>query len=101
MNNLIAGIRDYSQNIENGRTKNDILGSMMEELGELAQEVSIDSGFISKAPSDDGIIGESVDVIIGAVDMIFRENPNITIEEICNIAERKCTKWQLSVEARQ
>ncbi len=101
MNDLVATVRAISQNIVDERTKHKILGAAMEELGELATEVNIDSGFISKAPSDDGVIGESIDVIICALDMIFHENPDITNEEICDIAYSKCTKWRMSVEARQ
>ena len=65
----------------------------MEESGELATEVNIQSGHSTKEPGEDGIFGESVDIIINAVDMIRINYPDITEVDILNMVMRKCHKW--------
>lgn len=78
--------------------KSQIMHSITEETGELATEVSISLGFKNREPGKDGVVGEAVDVIVSAVDMIYAENPDITVEEIYHLVARKCGKWAYNVE---
>lgn len=77
----------------NDRTKYSVLASITSELGELADEVNIQQGYSYKQPGEDGIVGEAVDIIASAIDLIRLAKPEITEEEICEIAKRKCDKW--------
>ena len=81
------------------RTKQDILAALMEEVGELATEVNIDTGYSYKQAGEDGVIGESVDVIVCALDMIWVDSPKgMTKEDIedvvMRIVKRKLEKWR-------
>lgn len=83
-----------SDRIKNGRNQTRILAHTMAEVGELAEEVLIANGFSYKQPGADGIVGEAVDVILCALDMIRQTDPTITEKDIEAIAERKLTKWE-------
>jgi len=76
-----------------GRDSRDILTSLVEEVGELSTEIGIQSGHTGKTPGSDGILGEAVDVILCALDMIRVNYPDVTEEDIVRIAEKKCDKW--------
>lgn len=78
--------------------KQQIMLAVTEEAGELATEVAISVGHKDRAPGPDGVIGEAVDLIITAVDMINAEQPGITAHEIYAIVMRKCNKWAAKVE---
>jgi NTP pyrophosphatase (non-canonical NTP hydrolase) len=77
----------------NNRTPKDVLMVLMEEVGELATEISIDDGFKNREPSEDGILGECVDVILAALDIIAITQPDITEKELKSLALSKCNKW--------
>lgn len=76
------------------RTRYDVLAKMMEEVGELSTEISIIEGYSTKKSGEDGIIGECVDVIITAVDLIFIESPNMKHEQILALVKNKLAKWE-------
>jgi len=78
--------------------KKRIMLAVTEETGELATEVAIDCGDKDRPASPDGVIGEAVDLIITAVDMINAHQPGITVEEIMAIVTAKCGKWVAKVE---
>lgn len=92
MNCPIATILQVSK-LHCTMNKSKIMLSITEEAGELATEVAIESGFKDREPGKDGVIGEAVDVIVSAVDMIYAANPNITVEEIGVLVKAKCAKW--------
>lgn len=81
------------------RNRYKILASLMEEVGELSTEVAVQQGDSYKPAGEDGIIGEAVDVIICALDMIFMDaKVDITDEDledvIMRILKRKLEKWK-------
>jgi hypothetical protein len=91
---LVQAIFAISEEIRDGRTLSDVLNHTTSELGELAQEVIVANGRSYKAGGPDGIVGESVDVIICALDMIHLAAPSLTEEQILMIARRKLAKWK-------
>lgn len=93
-------VQNYSSLIEDGRTHHDVLAYMMTELGELSEEIIIANGKSYKDPGVDGIIGEAVDVILCALDMINISNPQMTEDEILEIVIRKCKKWRIKTNER-
>ena len=99
MNCTISLILTYSRRLCT-MNKSQIMHAITEETGELATEVAIDLGFKNREPSKDGVVGEAVDVIVSAVDMIYAENPSITVEEIHALVAAKCGKWAYNVERR-
>ena len=79
------------------RTAYQILAHLTSEVGELAQEVAIVEGDSYKDAGEDGIIGESIDIIICCLDMIRSQNPKITEKQLVEIATTKINKWYNSV----
>jgi len=83
-----------SDKITKVRSEQDVASYAMTELGELMEEIIINSGRSYKKPGKDGVVGEAVDVIICMVDLIRRHNPKLTETDIVEIARRKCSKWE-------
>jgi NTP pyrophosphatase (non-canonical NTP hydrolase) len=98
---IFSTVKNYSSLIEDGRTQHNVLAYTMTEVGELAEEIIIQHGHSYKDPGVDGVIGEAVDVIICALDMINISNPQITEDEILEIVIRKCKKWRIKTNERQ
>lgn len=91
MSDLVALVRYYSEQVKNDRTRTSIYNALVSESEELRDEiVKVAEG---KPEGDDGIIGESIDVILCALDLIFQHRPDITDAEIDRIAFNKCEKW--------
>lgn len=90
---MIQIVFDASEKIKDNRTQHSVLGFLMEEVGELALEVNIANGASYKEEGEDGIIGEAIDVIAVALDMIYITNPNITKKEINKKLAIKTDKW--------
>lgn len=99
MDNIFDKIREVGLKINNGRSISDIFTYAVEEIGELATEVNIEQGYSAKKPGKDGIVGESIDVIICLIDLIYTFNPGITIDDIESIVDKKLSKW-LQVQAK-
>lgn len=90
---MIKSILGVSAIIQNNRTISNIHTYLIEEVGELATEVNIVTGFSNKEPGKDGVVGEAVDAIICLVDLIKVYQPDITEAELHSICNRKLTKW--------
>lgn len=84
----------YSNIIQNDRTIRDVMIYTMSEIGELAEEVNIATGFSSKQMGKDGIVGEAVDAIICLLDLIKQYEPNITEEQVMMVVNKKLDKWR-------
>lgn len=70
-----------------------VMLQLQEELGELSTEVAIATGTKKRAPSEDGVAGEAVDVAIVALDIAMLELGG-DVEAIKAIFERKLAKWE-------
>lgn len=70
-----------------------VMLQLQEELGELSTEVAIATGTKKRAPSEDGVAGEAVDVAIVALDIAMLELGG-DIEAIEAIFKRKLAKWE-------
>ena len=71
-----------------------VLTKLMEEVGELAQEINIREGVVDKPVGKDGVIGEALDVVNCALDLIYLDNNYITEEEIMDRFKLKLKKWR-------
>lgn len=90
---MIKNVFEVSDKVKNNRTPSTVLLHLVQEIGELSTEIQIEEGHIQKTPSDDGIVGEAIDVIICALDIIRIHNPEITEEEIISYCQKKLNKW--------
>jgi len=88
MTTLTEIVRSFTKRIRNGRTNTSILAHMRSEVDELDAEIQ--NGNIG----EDGILGESIDIIACALDMIFENYPDISEEELARIMQAKCEKWE-------
>ena len=79
---MIKIVLAASRLAEHPRTQKDVLMCLTEEVGELATEIAIVDGFKDREPSEDGIVGEAVDVILAALDIIALTRPEITEKEL-------------------
>ena len=91
---LIGRVFEVSDQIDNGRSASDIVTYAMTELGELAEEVIIANGRSYKEPGKDGVIGEALDLIACAADMIRTQAPDLTEADLLEIIEPKLQKWK-------
>ena len=64
------------------RTRNSIYNHMMSEVGELGIEINIVEGQSYKQPGADGVIGEAIDVMLSAIDLIYVGEKNVTAQDI-------------------
>lgn len=71
-----------------------ILAKLMEEAGELAQEITVELGDSYKEKGKDGVIGEALDTLICCIDIIYKVYPGITEEEIIERLDDKLNKWK-------
>ena len=90
----INTVLNVSKRINNGRTVNDVMNSIMEEVGELAREVRCEYGPSYKKAGRDGILGESVDVLASVIDLMYIHDPDISHRDIINVLNRKMSKWE-------
>lgn len=99
---MIDIVFNTSDAVINTRSNFEILAHVMEELGELSEEVIINEGLSYKSAGTDGIVGEAVDTMICILDLIRRAHPEITKEQLNAIAQVKCQKWlQKSKERKE
>lgn len=94
MKTLITETFNYSDQVHNNRNPFYVLLKCTEELGELSEEVQIAAGVSYKQPGKDGIVGEAIDLITCALDMIHITHPELTEEDILAIAIPKLEKWK-------
>jgi hypothetical protein len=92
MTDLIAVVRQFCDQVVNNRTPQTIFNHMLTEVDELRIELPSNDG-------PDGVVGESVDIILCALDLIFQHSPDVTDEQIVAIAARKCEKWRIKYGA--
>lgn len=80
------------------RTQEKVFLSLVEEIGELATELSIEAGHSKKVVGEDGVTGEAVDVILCALDLIWVHNDSTAEEEleqfVRDVVNKKLAKWK-------
>ena len=84
-------VRTFSREIQNGRTLADAARHTGSELFELHDEIALVAS--GQPEGQDGVVGEAIDIIACARDVIFLHDPQITDEKINAILLAKCEKW--------
>lgn len=98
--NMIKIVKEYSDKIKNDRKPIEIALQVSSETGELMDEVrrSEVPGFYKK-PGVDGVLGESCDVMIAVLDLLFKKG--YTEDDINNTIKKKCEKWYNKMTSKQ
>jgi hypothetical protein len=89
---IVETILETCRNIKCYRDMQSVFKHLESEVAELNAE--IDKEYYGIKAGEDGILGESVDIILCAADMIYQSNPNITAEEILAKVRQKLEKWE-------
>jgi hypothetical protein len=100
LKDIVTQTFEVSEEIKDNRDLNDILNATMQELGELATEISIQKGYRKAPVGKDGIVGEAIDTIVCLLDIIHVYDPTITKETIEEIAGKKLAKWVAKTKIR-
>lgn len=82
----------YCRMVDNGRTIQSTLDHMCKEVVELQEEVIKYRDDLP--PGDDGVIGEAIDVMICACDIIYQKNPSISSDYLMTLIHAKLDKWK-------
>jgi len=91
---LIKEIFEVAARVKRRSTVNVGL-KLMEEAGELAKEINILDGYINKPEGVDGVLGEAIDLIITAGDVIWNTyGKSISEETIMAKLAEKLKKWE-------
>ena len=88
---MLTEILKACKSIDSPRTIGTVVDHLNSEVYELNQEVV--NVLLDSEQGEDGVLGESVDVILCAVDLIYQENPKVTKAEIMAVVNRKIEKW--------
>lgn len=86
-------IIEQIRKIEKERNIQSSLIYALVELAELGEVFLQESGHSNKPPTEDGVIGEAIDVMVCMLDIIQLYSAEITGEEIETIMKAKITKW--------
>lgn len=96
METLFSVVKEASREVDSfgsTRTVADVFIKASSEMGELAEEVSVQGGKTYKQAGPDGVIGEAIDCIVTLIDLIHKEAPDMTEEEVIAYAKKKGAKW--------
>jgi hypothetical protein len=99
MADLIGLVRMLREEVQDGRTLQDIFKHGQGEMEELGDEIELRAKGLTPGP--DGIVGEGIDVILCKLDLILEAEPNITNEQILEIARTKGRKWIVGAAAKK
>lgn len=80
------------------RTITDVVTKLMEEVGELAKEVGIKTGYQDRPVGSDGIKGEVADCMNCLFDILYLDDPDLTKKEFNKIFKNKLKKWKSKCE---
>lgn len=89
---IVGTAFEFAAKIKNTRTLRSVQEHMQGEMEELDQEIAqVEKG---EDEGEDGVVGEAIDVMLCALDLIYQHAPHITEAQINRIARKKCEKWQ-------
>lgn len=97
---VITEILDVCREIKSDRSVGTIFVNLEGEMNELYNEIWDSLGDDQTNHGEDGIVGEAVDVILCAVDIIYKDNPLISEVEISRIVAKKLAKWRAKYEEK-
>lgn len=90
---ILQMIETTSKRVGTGDTQA-ILFSLMEEVGELATEINIENGTKDREPSEDGVEGEAIDVLVVIGDLLTSLFGSLENPELRTKVAAKLAKWE-------
>lgn len=90
---ILQMIETTSKRVGTGDTQA-ILFSLMEEVGELATEINIENGTKDREPSEDGVEGEAIDVLVVIGDLLTSLFGSLESEDLHTRVAAKLAKWE-------
>lgn len=94
---ILQMIETTSKRVGTGNTQA-ILLSLMEEVGELATEINIENGTKNREPSEDGIEGEAIDVLVVVCDLLTSLFGSLENPELRTKVAAKLAKWERNAQ---
>lgn len=92
MSSIFSKVENASDLVRNNRKSTDVFLQVVEEVGELSKELRTKYDTTSyKTEGEDGILGESCDILIALLDLIVLEG--YTEEDVKDIIDKKLNKW--------
>lgn len=89
---VVSDILKAASEIHNSRNIASVFTHLQTEVFEL--HVEVDNVICGKDAGEDGVIGEAVDIVICAIDIIYQSQHNISENEIAAIVSKKLAKWK-------
>lgn len=83
---------EVCRNIQFARNKVSVYKHLVSEVEELRVELYNEENDLEAGA--DGVIGEAVDIILCALDIIYQHDKDITQEAINEVVLKKLNKWQ-------
>lgn len=94
MIDILRMVTDTSKKVRH-KGRQAVFKSLVEEVGELATEISIEDGDKDRDPSPDGVKGEGIDVFVVIVDLLYREfGEEIHSQSFADQVKSKLNKWE-------
>jgi hypothetical protein len=98
---LITMVKNVSVRVGT-RNVDAIFKSLVEEVGELSTELSIEAGTKKRQPSPDGVVGEAIDVLVVILDLLHLKLGNdITGQAFLDRVQSKLNKWEAGASVRE
>lgn len=90
--NLISTVFEQCNKIDVARSPISIMLKVSEEVGELSTEVAVQAGLSYKNAGVDGVLGESADVMIAIIDLVYKSG--YSQKQLEDMMELKLAKWR-------
>lgn len=91
---LITMVKEVSVRVGT-RNVDAIFKSLVEEVGELSTELSIEAGTKKREASPDGVVGEAIDVLVVILDLLHLKLGNeISGQAFLDRVQSKLNKWE-------
>lgn len=94
---ILQMIEATSKRVGTGDTQA-ILLSLVEEVGELATEINIENGTKDREPSEDGVEGEAIDVLVVIGDLLTSLFGSLESAELRTKVAAKLAKWERNAQ---
>lgn len=91
---LVGMVSAVSRKVGSGN-RNAIMAAATEELGEIATEIAIEEGWKKREASPDGVTGETIDLLICTLDLLYHQmGDKLTTEVFLDMVKKKLDKWE-------
>lgn len=93
----LSQVVDIAESPKRKRSLDSVMDKVVEEVGELATEISIVQGRSYKEPGSDGVKGEAVDLVIASLDLLHKAGCDE--HEFLELLRTKTGKWMNKINA--